>query len=236
MIEEGSNLFLPHLSVDSVIFGYEERQLKVLLIEIAEDKWMLPGGYVLREESVDTAAIRVLQERTGLEQVYLKQFHTFGKPQRSFANEIEILFRSYGLPWREDLWINQRFVSIGYYALVYMAEVAPVPGMFAREIGWFSIDDLPELLLDHSEIIEKARMEFLEDLKASPIAYHLLPEKFTMPELHRVYETVFQKKMDRSRFQKKMFEYNIFQRLEERREGVPHRRPYLYRAKHDFNG
>ena len=231
MIEEGSTLFLPNLSVDIVIFGYRESQLQVLLIEIDENKWMLPGGYIMKEESVDDAARRALKERTGLGEVYLKQFPTFGNPNRSFAREIEQLFGKHQLPWHEDLWINQRFVSTGYYSLVHVPEVDPSAGMFAMNIAWFSLDALPKLLLDHEEIINKAKIEFREDLKASPVAYHLLPEKFTMPELHKVFETVFQKKMDRSRFQKKMFEYNIFQRLNERREGVAHRRPYLYRAR-----
>ena len=228
MIEEGRRLFLPNLSVDIVIFGYKDGALQVLLIEIDDNKWMLPGGYIMKEESVDDAAKRALRERTGLGEVYLKQFHTFGKPDRSFAREIEQLFIKHHLPWSQDLWINQRFVSTGYYSLVHIPDVNPVPGMFAINIAWHSLDTLPKLLLDHEEIISRAKYEFLEDLKASPVAYHLLPEKFTMPELHRVFETVFQKKMDRSRFQKKMFEYNIFQRLDERREGVPHKRPYLY--------
>ena len=231
MLEEGGELFLPHLSVDIVLFGYQEASLKVLLIEIADNKWMLPGGYIFKQENIDDAAKRTLYERAGLEKVYLKQFHTFGKPDRSFAKEIEQLFKSYGLPWTKELWINQRFVSTGYYALAHIPEVHPSPGIFASKTDWFPMEALPSLLLDHKEIIEKARQEFLEDLKASPVAFHLLPEKFTMPELHRVYETVYCKKMDRSRFQKKMFEYDLFQRLEERREGVPHKRPFLYSYK-----
>ena len=87
------------------------------------------------------------------------------------------------------------------------------------------------MMMDHKEIINKAVVEFKSDLKSHPLAYHLLPEKFTMPELHKVFETVYQKKMDRSRFQKKMFEYDVFQRLNELREGVPHKRPYLYSLK-----
>ena len=231
LIEQGGNLFLPNLSVDIVIFGYREGSLKILLLEITKGRWMLPGGYIFKEEGILAAANRLLKERTGLEDVYLKQFHTFGKPDRSFAREIKILFESNNMPWREDLWLNQRFISTGYYALVNLEEVKPEVGMFARNIAWFSMEHLPELLLDHSEIIDKAKTEFKKDLQVAPVAHHLLPKKFTMPELHRVFESVFGKKMDRSRFQKKMFEYNVFQRLEERREGVPHRRPYLYSFK-----
>ena len=231
LIEQGGSLFLPHLSVDVVIFGYEAGELKVLLLEMSDDRWMLPGGYIYKEESVDAAAKRLLLERTGLEQMHLKQFYAFGRPERSFSSEIKKLFADFSLPWRDDLWINNRFVSIGYYALVHLPETRPVAGMFARNVKWFGVDALPALLLDHQEIILKAKTEFQKDLKTYPVAYHLLPAKFTMPELHRVFETVMEKQMDRSRFQKKMFEYDVFQRLEERREGVPHRRPYLYMHK-----
>ena len=231
ILERGGELFLPNLSIDIVIFGYEQGELKVLLLEIVEDKWMLPGGFIFREESLEDAANRLLKERSGLEDLYLKQFYTFGRPARSYSVEMKELFSQHNLPWREDLWINQRFVSTGYYSLVNIQEIQPVAGMFARNVAWYSVNELPNLLMDHREIILKAKDEFKKDLQVFPVAFHLLPEKFTMPELHRVYETVFDKKMDRSRFQKKMFEYNVFQRLEERREGVAHRRPYLYKYK-----
>ena len=231
VIEQGGSLFLPNLSVDVVIFGYENNELKILLLEIADKLWMLPGGYIYNDESVDDAAKRLLLERTELEQVHLKQFYSFGNSGRSFGGEIRKLFENYNLPWREDLWINNRFVSIGYYALVQLPNTKPVAGMFAQNAAWFGINTLPRLLLDHHQIILKAIEEFRKDLQTYPVAHHLLPLKFTMPELHRVYEAVFEKKMDRSRFQKKMFEYNVFERLEERREGVPHRRPYLYMHK-----
>ncbi len=231
LIEEGGKLFLPNLSADIVIFGYDDQDLKILLLEITDGKWMVPGGYILTDEDLDNAAKRVLYERTGLKDVYLKQFYTFGKSGRTFGSEIKQLFEANNLPWNEKLWINNRFVSVGYYSLVEKGEVTPVAGYFSHSIRWFSLNELPNLLLDHSDIINKALVEFQQDLRTHPVACQLLPDKFTMPELHRVYETVLQKKMDRSRFQKKMFEYNVFQRLEERREGVPHKRPYLYMYK-----
>ena len=231
ILERGGELFLPNLSIDIAIFGYEEGELKVLLLEIVPGKWMLPGGFIFREEFLEDAASRILKERSGLENLYLKQFYTFGRPDRSFSNEMKELFEQNNLPWTDDLWLNQRFVSTGYYSLVNIPETRPVAGMFARSIAWYPVNQLPNLLMDHREIILKARDEFKKDLQVSPVAFHLLPQKFTMPELHSVFESVFEKKMDRSRFQKKMFEYDIFQRLEERREGVAHRRPYLYKFK-----
>ena len=232
VIERGGDLFLPNLSVDIAIFGYEDGELKILLLEIVEDNWMLPGGFIFREEHLEDAAFRILKERSGLKDLYLKQFYTFGKPDRSVSNEMKKLFLDNDLPWRDDLWLNQRFISTGYYALAHIPETRPIAGLFARKVAWYPVNKLPKLLMDHQEIIIKAQEEFRKDLQVSPVAFHLLDEKFTMPELHRVFETVFDKKMDRSRFQKKMFEYDIFQRLEERREGVAHRRPYLYK----YNG
>ena len=229
MLHRGGELFLPGLSVDNVIFGYQDNTLQVLLLEVSDGKWMLPGGFIFKNESIDDAAARVLQERTGLSGVYLKQFYTFGDPKRSITKEIERLFEQMNFPWSQDLWINQRFASVGYYSLVHMAEAHPTAGMFSKQFGWFNIDVLPRLLLDHSEIIKTALTQFQSDLQVYPHAFHLLPVKFTMPELHKLFETIYSKKMDRSRFQKKMLGYEVFERLEERREGVPHKRPFLYR-------
>ena len=231
LIEEGGNLFLPNISVDNVIFGYEEGYLKVLLLEIAEGKWMLPGGFIFRDEAIEEASRRVLQERTGLEPVYYKQFHTFGQPGRNYSHEIRLLFESNKIPWDEGLWINQRYVSVGYYSLVHLPQTTPLAGLFARDVAWFSLNAMPTLLMDHPQIIEKALQAFRKDLQVAPVACHLLSEKFTMPQLHRLYESVFDKKMDRSRFQKKMLEYDVFERLEEKPIGLPHRSPYLYTLK-----
>ena len=229
LLERGGELFLPSLSVDNVIFGYEESELKVLLLEVSDNKWMLPGGFIFKQESIDEAAARVLHERTSLEGLYLKQFYTFGNPKRSISDEMEGLFEQLGFPWDPDHWINHRYASVGYYALANMLETRPTAGMFSLNYGWFGVRALPFLLLDHKEIVLKALSQFQTDLQLYPLAYHLLPETFTMPELHRLFETIYERKMDRSRFQKKMFSYEVFERLPERREGVAHRRPYLYK-------
>ncbi len=228
LIDRGAALFLPHLSVDQVIFSYTDQTLKILLLQVAEDQWMLPGGYVHKEEAVDAAAQRNLEERVGLRQGYLKQFHVFGRPDRSFANEIETLFRQLGIPWNPTLWINQRFISVGYYALVDINRARPVPNLFATACDWFDVLELPQLLLDHRQIAETALQQFRNDLETYPMGFHLLPETFTMPELHKVFEAVLGRQMDRSRFQKKMLGFGVFERLEKKR-GLAHRSPYLYR-------
>ncbi|MEM9649579.1 MAG: NUDIX hydrolase [Bacteroidota bacterium] len=234
IIKAGEHLFLPHISVDTVIFGYETNELQVLLLEVSDNLWMLPGGYVLKEEDLDTAAQRNVVERIGMENLFSKQFHTFGQNDRSFKNEMEQLFSHLGLPKIAGLWIQERFISVAYYALVNKKLTHPQPNFFARRCQWHNIQQLPKLLLDHETIIRAALAAFQSDLSSYPLAYHLFAEKFTMPELHGAFQTIHQKQLDRSRFQKKMFEYDIFERLEPR-GGVAHRRPYLYRHREAKN-
>ncbi len=228
-IKQGESVFMPGLSIDHVIFGYEEDQLKVLLLEMTPDTWMLPGGYIYKTEGVEAAARRILQERTGLESPYLKQFAVFGGPDRSFGPAIEKMFNGVGIPWEEDLWINKRFVSVGHYALVHIPETKPTAGLLVSNHKWAPVNTLPELLLDHKHIINSALKQLQADLNAFPIAFHLLPTVFSMPELHQVFQTIQNRAMDRSRFQKKMFSYGVFQRLNNKRTGVAHRSPYLYK-------
>ncbi len=232
-IERGDQIFLPHLSLDCVIFGYEESQLKVLLTEIVSGKWMLPGGYIKQEESIGAAAHRVLKERSGLEGLFLRQFHTFGSENRSFESEIALISKVLGhaLEQQPVPWFARRFVSIGYYALVRTNEVQPADGIFAGPYAWHSVKSLPEMVLDHAHIASTA-FEFLQAaVQANDAAHFLLPEKFTMPDLHRLHEVVLDKKLDRSRFQKKMLSLEIYERLPDLKEGVAHKRPYLYRFK-----
>ncbi|MCW5515297.1 NUDIX hydrolase [Muriicola sp. Z0-33] len=230
-IKQGGELFIPGISIDTVIFGYEENCLKVLLTQLPDNKWMLPGGYVLKEESLDEAAARNLLQRIGLSGVYCKQFYTFGDPKRQFTNEIGNLFQKLGIPWEEELWINNRFISVGYYALVAILEAQPGKGIFDIGCKWFSVDNLPELLLDHRDIVIKAHEQLQNDIDVFPIGFHFLAKEFTMRELQEVYQAVISKKVDRSRFQKKMFGYKVFERLEHPRGGVPHKRPFLYQYK-----
>ncbi|WP_416867300.1 MAG: NUDIX hydrolase [Imperialibacter sp.] len=228
LLGEGEKHFLSNISIDTVILGYEENSLKVLLLRVTEGGWMLPGGYVFKNESLDEAASRILEERIALRDIFLKQFHVFGEPDRSFSSEIAALFGKLGAPWTQNLWINQRFISVGYYALVDIARAAPRPNIFSKSCSWHPVEALPALLLDHKEIIEKALHGFQNDLQNYPLGFHLLPSMFTMPELHGLFETVYRKSLDRSRFQKKMLSYGVFERLE-KKKGVAHRSPFLYR-------
>ena len=231
LLNHGDEVFLPNISVDIVIFGYEKRQLKVLLLQVSDEAWMLPGGYILRTESAGLASKRNLKERIGLSEVYLKQFYTFSDPKRVSADALRSLFNQFDISINKDSWIFDRFISVGHYALVPMESCHPSPGLFARDCAWFSVKKLPKLLFDHKAILMKAKQTLEEDAGTFPIPFHLLRSKFTMPELHAVFETLYDKRIDRSRFQKKMLSYEVFERLEVIDERVPHRRPYLYRLK-----
>lgn len=230
IIQNGSNYFLPHLSLDLVIIGYQQDQLKCLLLKLG-DKWALPGGYISRKESVDEAALNTLKIRTGLDQAHLKFLSVFGSPDRQFGEDFRYFIEKTGLPWNKDYFINQRFVTLSYYSLVDIATTHPVPGQFDEAIDWFSFDALPDLWLDHLEIISTARQRLKEDIKQEHVTYNLLPDAFTMPQLHALHQAILEEKLDRSRFQKKMLSSGIFERLPQLRKESPGRNPYLYKLK-----
>ncbi|MEO7989901.1 MAG: NUDIX domain-containing protein [Chryseolinea sp.] len=221
-VENGQKTYLRHLSVDCVIFGFHENELKVLLIRWKDGPWCLPGGFVKKEESLDKSASRILHERTGLDDIFLQQFHVFGDANREKDKEE---FNSK----LKDSWIMDRFVTVGYYALVEYSKVKPKPDWLSDECSWWDIHSIPSLVYDHNEILEKALDVLRQSLNDHPIGYNLLPEKFTMPELQRLYETILDKEIDRRNFQKKLLSLDILVRLEERKTGGAHKAPYLYR-------
>lgn len=230
IVSGGDEAYLPSVSLDCVIFGFHENQLKVLVLKIKNlNIWALPGGFIFKDEDVDEAAKRVLKERTGLTEIFLQQFNVFGKPQRSDAAFHKKNLKKDRFKIGKDHWLFQRFVTIGYYALVEYSYVNPQPDAFSDECTWKDIDDLPELMMDHQEIFAKALSTLRSHLNYHPIGYNLLPEKFTMPQLQKLYETILDKKLDRRNFQRKILSYGILKRLKEVKHGVPHKAPYLYR-------
>jgi 8-oxo-dGTP diphosphatase len=224
-----SEVYLPSLSVDCVIFGFHENQLTVLLLKIKNATvWALPGGFILKNEDVNESAKRVLKERTGLSEIFLQQFNVFGEPKRSDANFHRRVLKKTGIEIRDNHWLLRRFVTIGYYALVEYSHVNARPDNFSDQCAWRDINDVPELMMDHGEILKKALEILRRDLNYHPVGYNLLPEKFTMPELQKLYETVLGKKLDRRNFQRKILSYGILNRLKEVKKGVAHKAPYLY--------
>ena len=221
---------LPHLSVDCVVFGFHRNRLRVLLLKNRHNgQWGLPGGFVGKSESLENAAGRVLGERTGLNDIFLQQFHIFSEPNRSDGNSVTELFRRENVPLESDHWLSQRFLTVGFYALVDAARVNPQPDAFSEECTWWNLAEIGPLMLDHSQILDKALATLRLHLSYEPIGYNLLPEKFTMPELQTLYETILGRKLDRRNFQRKLLGYGILERLDERRCGVAHKAPFLYR-------
>jgi 8-oxo-dGTP diphosphatase len=226
LFEKGHLYYLRHLSIDNVIFGFHDNELKVLLLQWKESgRWCLPGGFILHDEAVESAAIRILQSRTGLKNIYLNQFHTFGDPQRDRGN--------HGIQqpkWmKTKSWFMERFISIGYWALVDFSQVIPKPDEFSASCTWWDVGKIPELILDHNVILDKALKSLRSNLNEYPVGKDLLPQKFTMPELQRLYETILGKALDRRNFQKKILSMDLVDRLVERKTGGAHKAPYLYR-------
>lgn len=224
-----TSLFIPGLSVDNVIFGFHDNQLKVLLLACKDRKhWMLPGGYILKNESVDAAAERVLLDRTGLKKVYLQQFSTFGDPSRSRENFTKGLMKSMELDYELNKWFLERFISIGYYALVEFEKVAPVPDPLSLSCDWVDIDKLPPLIFDHKAIIHGALVAMRQHLNFQPIGYNLLPATFPLKSLQSIYETILGRKLDRPNFNRKMLSLGILEKKEKLYTGAAHKAPFLY--------
>lgn len=229
-LEKGMEYFLPNLSIDQVIIGYKDGGLRCLLLKIG-DKWLLPGGYIGVKESVDVAAKRILKTRTGLEDPHLKFLSIFGDRGRQFSGEWKEFLEKSGLTWKDDYWFNARFVTLAYYSLVDIDQIRPAIGGFDESFAWFNFDDLPNMWMDHSSIVLEARNRLKEDIKQEQVVYNLLPKQFTMPELHQLYQTILEEKLDRSRFQKKILSTGIFKRLPKRKKETPGRNPYEYTVK-----
>ncbi len=218
------------VGVNPVLFSVSENKLKVLITSIdSRLKKMIPGGVILKNENANDAAIRILKETTGLENIFLKQFHLFSEPDRfSYSTVFEELNDiSYKPP--EDMDIPNRVFTVGYFALVNFNTVHPTGGDLNDINEWVDINDVPELMFDHNLIVVEALDALRKELFLKPIGYNLLPEKFTMPELQRIYEIILDRPLTRSNFQRKMLSWGIYERLEERKEGVSHKRPFLYR-------
>lgn len=213
--------FIPHISVDCVVFGFDQSALKVLLLRLKDqDLWAIPGGYLKKDESLDVSASRILNERTGARNIYLEQFQVYGNLKRS-----EGFFEGYP----DDLWHKQRFVSIGVYALVNYTDVSPVVDDFSDRCEWRDIHELPQLMMDHRQILDEALLTLRRQLNYKPIGYNLLSEKFTMPELQKLYEIILGRKLNRGNFYRKILRFGILEKLNESRKGGAHKAPDLYR-------
>jgi ADP-ribose pyrophosphatase YjhB (NUDIX family) len=229
ILEKGDKIYQPGISVDCTIFGFQENVLKVLLLKIEEsNKWALPGGFIKKNEPIENAAYRVLQERTGVANIFLQQFNAFGDPNRSDASIHQNRYQEYGIKIPKENWLLQRFITIGFYALVDFTEVNVDAAYSYEGAEWIDINKLSNLMMDHESIVLKALEALRSQLAYLPIGRNLLPKKFTMPELQKLYETILDRKLDRRNFQRKMIGFGILNKLSETRKGGAHKAPFLY--------
>ena len=229
LLVKGNDQLHPGISVDCVIFGFHDNALKILLLNLESvKKWSLPGGFVLKNEDIDDAAYRVLNVRTGLDNIFLQQFHVFGNPNRSDAKVHQLKFQEYGIKIPKDNWLIQRFITVGYYALIDFTAATIKEDSYDSKFAWIDIERIENLMMDHGLIVEKALQTLRTQLAYLPIGKNLLPKKFTMPELQKLYETILNKKLDRRNFQRKMLGFEILNKLNETRKGGAHKAPFLY--------
>ena len=222
-------LYMPGLSVDAVIFGFHNDKLKVLLSSVGDPPYLgLPGGFVRKDEDLDDAALRILQERTGFENIYLEQFYTSGKKDRSNEKMLKEIIEKIIGKSPESNWLRQRFVSVCYYALIDDTKVKPPTEILFGEFKWFDINRVPKLIFDHNLIIKKALATLRSDLDEKLVGSNLVGETFTMNELQKLYEAVYQEKLVRTNFQRKMLSLGVLKRLEKQYNGKSHKAPYLY--------
>jgi 8-oxo-dGTP diphosphatase len=202
----------PAVTVDCVVFGLDDGDLKLLLIQRSAEpfkgKWALPGGFVTPQESIDAAARRELREETGMSEPFLEQLYTFGEPDRD---------------------PRERVVSVAYYALVKLADYALRAASDAQDVAWFPVAELPALAFDHDRIVETALRRVKAKVRYEPIGFELLPEKFTLGELQRLYETVLETAIDKRNFRKKILGMELLDPLEEYQRDVAHRAAQYYR-------
>lgn len=188
------------VTVDVVIMTIQDKKLKVLLIQRGQepflDKWSIPGGFIRLSEDLDSAAERVLYEKTNVKNVHLSQLHTFGSPTR---------------------YPKSRVITVAYCALIRSDELELIPeqGLGIKDIKWHSVYNLPPLAFDHEEIINHAITYLRDNIEQKPIAFQLLPKKFTLTQLQKTYEMILNKELDKRNFRKKIISYNILTELAE---------------------
>jgi 8-oxo-dGTP diphosphatase len=208
-----------YVAIDSIIFGFDDVSLKLLLIkrkfEPCKNCWSLMGGFVGEKESTDQAAYRILEDLTGLRDVYLEQLYTYGDVDRDS---------------------DARVISVAYYALININKYDEELG---RKHGakWFSIEELPPLIFDHGVMVEKAMRRLKRKTIIQPIGFELLPEKFTLPQLQRLYEAIHQQTLDKRNFRKRILSMGVLTQLNEKDRMSSKRGAYYYKfdkEKYDY--
>jgi 8-oxo-dGTP diphosphatase len=200
------------LAVDCVVFGVDDKDLKVLLIQRKltpfQHAWALPGGFVRLDETVDDAARRELEEEAGVHDVYLEQLYTFGTLGRD---------------------PRERVVTVAYFALAKLSDHRIRAATDAMGVGWFGLDDLPKLAFDHAHILAYAHERLRAKVRYAPVGFEMLPPRFSLTQLQRLYEIILGKALDKRNFRKKILSMDLLVETDELETGVRHRAARLYR-------
>jgi 8-oxo-dGTP diphosphatase len=216
---ENKEFFQIAISVDCVIFGFDDNELKVLLIksdlEEYRDKWSLLGDLVKPDENLDSASYRVLKERTGLDDVYLEQVHTFGEVSRHPAG---------------------RVITTAYFSLVNINDHQLK--LSDNQLHWHPVKEISILAFDHKKILETCLKQLQDKISEHPIVFNLLPDKFSLRELQNLYESILGVKLDRRNFRKRFFLMDWLIDVNELEQNVPHRpgKLYMFNATKFSNG
>ena len=222
-----------NLTIDCAIFGYHDGDLQLLLVKInILDKWCLPGGYIKLNETLDEAATRITAERTGINNLFLKQYKTFGNPGRNHQfglADMDRIFELTGVRINEDSWLSGETVSIGYYAITDITNTKPEPDAFSAECKWFPLNNLPDLGFDHNEMVADALSTIKIHLYHYPVGKNLLPEKFTLKEIKLFYEVMSGKQLNATNFPNKLIMMGLIVKLDEKKSIGAHRSPTFYK-------
>lgn len=200
------------LSIDCLIFGFRNGGLDVLLIKhgegISKGRWALPGGWIRYDESIDDAAYRLLTSLTGVSNVYLEQLRAFGEVDR---------------------YPGKRVITIAYYALINAENYSLSAGFTASDAKWFGIHDVPKLPYDHAHILKTGFQHLKHKVRHEPLGFNLLPRKFTLHEIQKLYEAILETELDKPNFRRKLLKMNLLVPCHEKQRDVSHRRASFYR-------
>lgn len=211
MTQSYSHQFRTLLAVDCIIFGFDNEELKLMLIkrnfEPEKGKWSLMGGFLTEVERLDEAATRVLKNLTGLYDVYLEQLSAFSNPERDPV---------------------ERTVSIAYYALINIKDHNEEL-IKKNDARWFNLHELPDLIFDHQEMVDRAIARLRYKTSVQPLGFELLPVKFTMRQLQKLYEAILGQELDKRNFTKKINQMDILIKLEEKDMKSSRKGSFLYK-------
>ena len=200
------------LTVDNVIFGFDDGELKVLIVKHgsgeSRGRWGLPGDWLQSGETLEEAASRVLQNRTGVRDIFLQQLHVFSALDRH---------------------PGERIITVAFFALVRSDAHVLSAGETEMDARWVSVREVPELIFDHDAILQTALARLKHKVRHEPIGFNLLPEKFTLLELQKLYEAVLDITLDKPNFRRKMMKMNLLVSTNEKQSGVSYRAATLYR-------